>query len=602
MTTPQVNIGDAEWDKAGSIVEEILGHSQAFNLKGDLDILRKGAWLKLVEREKALAHPDRLSEREKEILRDEINHRWKQPASLPTAVVVLTDRSASWLSDPLNNLLGRRMTIFIGAIFGLFSPIGAAYCTTWQELILCRILLGFGMGLKEVTVPIFSAESAPERIRGALVMSWQMWTAAGIFLGCSANLAVFSAGDIAWRLQIGSAFIPAITLLLGIWLCPESPRWLMKKGKYVEAYASLLRLRNSPLQAARDLCAIQTSIADDRDRKKETKGHKLQTFRASQASRIGQSASESGAQTTNHEALSSSVSRRFIQLFTRKRNRNALIASSIIMLAQQMCGINFLAFYSSSIFRGPSCDASPTSAPLWYTWGFGLTNFLFAWPAVFAIDTFGRRALPLFSTATMFGTALIAGFCVGNTALFTVFSLLFTVCYSVGMGPIPFAYSAEVFKLSHREIGMSAAVATNNFWAAVLSLTTPFILHKLTAKWTFVMFAGLNVAAFVLIFFFVPETKQFPLERLGQVFFRDTSAHPLYQAKRVWLYIRHEPQCEAFASIDEHLLDDKLYARYLLAQFAGAMLRRPVTDDYSKWSDRRPRDGPDPLQDGHSSA
>lgn len=62
--------------------------------------------------------------------------------------------------------------------------------------------------------------------------------------------------------------------------------------------------------------------------------------------------------------------------------------------------VNFLAFYSSSIFRGPSCDASPTSAPLWYTWGFGLTNFLFAWPAVFAIDTFGRRALPLFSTAT----------------------------------------------------------------------------------------------------------------------------------------------------------------------------------------------------------
>jgi hypothetical protein len=70
------------------------------------------------------------------------------------------------------------------------------------------------------TVPIFAAENAPARIRGALVMSWQMWTAFGIFLGFCANLAVYQVGAIAWRLQIGSAFIPAVPLTIGIYFCP----------------------------------------------------------------------------------------------------------------------------------------------------------------------------------------------------------------------------------------------------------------------------------------------------------------------------------------------------------------------------------------------
>lgn len=77
------------------------------------------------------------------------------------------------------------------------------------------------MGLKDVTVPVFSAENAPANIRGGLVMSWQMWIAFGIFLGNSANLAVKDTGSISWRLQLGSAFIPAVPLVLGIWFCPE---------------------------------------------------------------------------------------------------------------------------------------------------------------------------------------------------------------------------------------------------------------------------------------------------------------------------------------------------------------------------------------------
>jgi MFS family permease len=91
-------------------------------------------------------------------------------------------------------------------------------------------------------------------------MGWQMWTAFGIMLGCATNLAVAKTGAIAWRLQFGSAFIPAVPLAIGIYFCPESPRWYMKKGRYQKAFESLLRLRNNPVQAARDLYYIHSQL------------------------------------------------------------------------------------------------------------------------------------------------------------------------------------------------------------------------------------------------------------------------------------------------------------------------------------------------------
>ena len=268
---------------------------------------------------------------------------------------------AGWISDPLNHLLGRRGTIFIGAIFSLIAPFGMAGSQKWGEIAACRVLLGIGMGLKEVTVPVFSAENAPTNIRGGLVMSWQVWTAFGIFLGTCANLAVKDiGGGLNWRFQFGSAFIPAVPLVIGIYMCPESPRWLMNKGNYAKAYRSLLRLRNTPLQAARDLYFIHAQLVAEQILVQESA-----------------------------VATHANVFTRFVELFTIPRIRRATWASGIVMIGQQMCGINIIAFYSSTVFS--NAGASYTSS-LWASWGFGLINFLFAWPAVWTIDTYGRRA------------------------------------------------------------------------------------------------------------------------------------------------------------------------------------------------------------------
>lgn len=208
----------------------------------------------------------------------------------------------------MNHYIGRRGAIFVGAIFSLLGPIGQAVAQTWPQILVCRILLGIGMGLKEVTVPVFSAENAPATIRGALVMSWQMWVAFGIMLGFSANLVVKDVGEIAWRLQFGSAFIPAVPILLGIYFVPESARWLIKKGKYTAAYKSLLRLRNTPLQAARDLYYIHSQLVAE-DLLIKAKGFDNDNFFT-----------------------------RAVELFTVPRIRRATQASGIIMIAQQMCG------------------------------------------------------------------------------------------------------------------------------------------------------------------------------------------------------------------------------------------------------------------------
>ena len=140
-----------------------------------------------------------------------------------------------WLAVPFNNVFGRRGTVFITCAFSAVACIWQGLTNTWWHMFIARFALGFGIGPKSATVPVYAAETTPPAIRGALVMQWQMWTAFGIMFGYAADLAFYGVVDtpgsvgLNWRLMMGSASFPAFIVCIFVFWCPESPRWYMSK-------------------------------------------------------------------------------------------------------------------------------------------------------------------------------------------------------------------------------------------------------------------------------------------------------------------------------------------------------------------------------------
>ncbi|OQD81920.1 hypothetical protein PENANT_c024G04496 [Penicillium antarcticum] len=410
----------------------------------------------------------------------------------------------AFIVDPLNHYLGRRGEIFVTALCLTATPIGSAFAQSWQGLFAARFVMGIGIGAKNATVPIYSAEMAPARIRGALVMFWQLWVVAGIFLGFAANVIVKDTGDIAWRLQLGSAFIPSFILGIGIFFCPESPRWLMKHGRHAEAFQSMNRLRAHPIIAARDY--YYSYIIYEEELK---------------------------------EARGAGYFSRMWDCFAVPRIRRANYGASTVMIAQQMCGINIISFYSSSIFEKVGYSATQA---LYASLGYGAIQVVFTIPTLFLIDTKGRRTLTLITFPLMCIFLLAAGLSLLKTdgsqgariGPVVLFVYLFTIAYSLGEGPVAFQYSAEVFPTIQREQGMAWAVCINNTFAGILGLTFPRMTTVMTPTGAFGFYAGLNLIAWGMIFCFVRETKQLTLEELDQVFSVPTKKF-IHHESTVWL-------------------------------------------------------------------
>ncbi|KAI9675091.1 MAG: hypothetical protein M1817_001499 [Caeruleum heppii] len=502
-----------------------------------------------------------LSDQEKDVMRNEFSHKWSQPRLLYLVIVLCSTCAAvqgmdetvvngaqliyskqfgigdreieretwllgltnsapylccaligCWLTVPFNHWFGRRGTIFLTCVFSALTCFWQAFTNSWWHMFIARFALGFGIGPKSATVPIYAAECSPPAIRGALVMQWQMWTAFGIMVGYMSDLAFYDVQDrpgitgLNWRLMMGSAMFPAIIVCFFVFMCPESPRWYMGKGRHYKAYQSMCRLRYSKVQAARDVFYMHTLLE-----------------------------AESGMKVGRNKIM---------ELVTVPRNRRAMLASEIVMFMQQFCGVNVIAYYSSGIFEQAQFS---TKSALAASLGFGIINFLFAIPAIYTIDTFGRRNLllttfPLMSLCLFFtGFSFLIPADTQRTARIACVALgiyLFGIVYSPGEGPVPFTYSAEAYPLYVRSYGMSLATATTWFFNFVLAITWPSLNAAFTDPGAFSFYAVWNLIGFCLVLCFVPETKGKTLEELDQVFSVPTHVHAAYGLRQLPYFVQ----------------------------------------------------------------
>ena len=313
-----------------------------------------------------------------------------------------------------------------------------------------------------------------------------------------------------WRLMLASPMVLPLIAAAYVFTLPESPRWLLlkarqgKTGYYEKAFRSLCRLRHSRLQAARDLFLMH-HLLDGEEKIKQNRN-------------------------------------RFVELWSVGRNRRALVASLTVMFLQQICGVNVMAFYSSEILKPVLGDKASLLASM----GFGILNFVFALPAVYTIDTFGRRNLLLctYPFLAFFQLLSAMGFLLparsqSQTGLVLTGMYLFSAFYSPGQGPVPFVYSAESMPLYVRDLGMSMATATLWFFNFLLAVTWPRFQYSFGNVGAFGYYAAWCVVGWFMILFLVPETKSLTLEQLDARFSIPTKKHAIWAVKEVVFVIQY---------------------------------------------------------------
>lgn len=417
-----------------------------------------------------------------------------------------------WTTDWLNNRMGRKNVIFftclISAISCLLQGFGPTGVRGWHYLFAMRMLLGVGIGPKSATTNVYLAECASKQLRGSVTMMWQLNTAFGILWGYIFSLIFFHvpsrgiSGGLNWRLMLGSAMIPALFVMAQIPFCPESPRWLMGKGRYQEAFDSTVKIRPHKILACRDIFYQHILMMEE-------------------------------------ESLQLPFTTRLLEMVTVRRNRNGLIASCICAFMQQFCGINVIAYYSSTIFR--ESGFAPLNALL-ASFGFGLINTIFALPAFLMIDKYGRRFLLLRTFPWLALFLLIAGFGFwipddrgdAKIGVVTMGIYVFSAIYSFSCGPVPFIVAAESANLASRSLNSSIFTVVLWGFNFILSVTWPSMLKAMKAQGAFGFYAFWNLAGWFMVYFLLPETKQYTLEELDEIFDVPLRKRVAHEFKELW--------------------------------------------------------------------
>jgi sugar porter (SP) family MFS transporter len=376
------------------------------------------------------------------------------------------------LAGKLSENRGRKAALMTsGCIFAL-SSLGMAFAPTLFSFIAARFVAGVGVGMASMLSPMYIAEVSPAALRGRMVALNQLTIVIGILVTNLVNYTLRNSGDEAWRWMFGLGLIPSALFCVGILFLPESPRWLIKAKKPIEAQR-VLGLIGKPHVADKTFNQITLAVS------RETKLNFALAFRKPFAA--------------------------------------ALAAGITLAVFQQFCGINVVFNYSTTIFESMGFDKSDQ---LMQTVFIGIVNLCFTFVAIALVDKLGRKPLMLIGAI---GLAilyiLIARLLNINPALSTVLLLAAIGLYASSLAPITWVLISEIFPPNVRSEATTIAVVC--LWAAYFILTFTF---PILAEWmggvahTFYIYAAICLVAALFIWRRIKETKGLTLEDMDAVF------------------------------------------------------------------------------------
>ena len=368
---------------------------------------------------------------------------------LAVAAVLIGSVIGGVFAGKLADRISRRYALLVMAvIYGLGAVLTAISPGYWWFFAF-RVLTGVAVGASSMIVPVFIAELAPRRIRGALVILQQLAIACGILVSYLFDY-LYTVLGWGWRPMFATAVVAAVALGVGMLLLDHSPRWLAMRGRWDEARAVTAKV--DPTATDEEIDAIRESI-------------------------------EAEQSTSWRDLLSPGL-------------RGALIAGIGLAVFQQFIGPNTVLFYGPTIFS--YVGATSSSGALVSTIYVGLTLFLFVFVAIALVDMIGRKALFYIGLTGM--TAMLVAL------------IIYIACYSTSISPLFWLMSAEVFPTRLRAVGASSCTVANWSANLLVTATYLTMIADIGKSWTFWTYAIVGALAIVFVRFFVPETKARPLE------------------------------------------------------------------------------------------
>ncbi len=390
------------------------------------------------------------------------------------------------VAGALSDKFGRKKLLILSALIFAVTSLGNALAENFSIFIFWRMLGGVAIGLASNLSPMYIAEVAPAQMRGKLVSINQLTIVVGILLAQVINWALVRNlptgatdefirnswfGQQGWRWMFGLTAVPSVLFFLGMFLVPESPRWLAKNGQADSAQRTLTRIGGENYSEAA-MAEISLTLATE------------------EIQRV-----------------------RFADLLAPKMLK-VLVLGVVLAVFQQWCGINVIFNYAEEIFKAAGYDISSVLSNIAWT---GSVNLAFTFIALGTVDRLGRRPLMLFGSA---GLAIIysaMGFCYahGVRGLPVLLLVLAAIgCYAMSLAPVTWVVISEIFPNRIRGAAMSVAVCA--LWIACFLLTYsfPMLNAKLGAAGTFWLYAAICVLGLVFIFFKLPETKNKSLEQI----------------------------------------------------------------------------------------